>query len=66
MNDAGKLPPGWTVAPISEITTSIGGGTPPTTDPAFWEGGKTPWVSPKDMKIFRLRDTIDSVTERAL
>lgn len=66
MNDAGKLPPGWTVAPISEITTSIGGGTPPTTDPAFWEGGKTPWVSPKDMKVFRLRDTIDSVTERAL
>ncbi len=66
MSDAGKLPFGWAATSISEITSSIGGGTPSTTDPTFWEGGATPWVSPKDMKVFRVRNTIDSVTERAL
>ena len=63
---ADNLPAGWAVTSISEITTSIGGGTPPTSDASFWEGGSTPWVSPKDMKVFRLRRAIDSVTERAL
>lgn len=66
MSDSNELPTGWTETSISEITTSIGGGTPPTTDPTYWEGGAMPWVSPKDMKAFRIRQTIDSVTDRAL
>lgn len=61
-----QLPAGWAASSLAELASSIGGGTPPTTDASYWDDGSTPWVSPKDMKSFRLRDTIDRVTDKAL
>lgn len=61
-----KLPSGWADTTLAEICTSIGGGTPPTTDPSYWDNGSIPWVSPKDMKVFRIVGSIDAVTNRAL
>ena len=60
------LPPGWARAPLREIGTWTGGGTPSKRNPAFWTDGTIPWVSPKDMKTDLLAQAEDSITERAL
>jgi type I restriction enzyme S subunit len=43
----------------------MGGSTPSKDRPEFW-GGDVPWVSPKDMKVERIADSIDHVTEAAV
>ena len=45
----GEIPKGWTIKTIGETVTSVGGSTPNTKIPAFWDGGKNPFVTPKDM-----------------
>ena len=61
-----ELPAGWALASLSEIATSIGGGTPDTRQARYWDGGTFPWVSPKDMKSFDIRDSIDKLNQNAL
>ncbi|QQR86612.1 MAG: restriction endonuclease subunit S [Flavobacteriales bacterium] len=41
------------------------GGTPSTTNEAYWEG-TLPWVSAKDMKKMWISDTEDHISEHAL
>ena len=41
------------------------GGTPSTAHPEYWNGS-IPWVSAKDFKTFRFKDSEDHVTELAL
>ena len=43
-----------------------GGGTPSKANPAYWEGGTIPWVSPKDMKTFEIVDSQDKITSQAI
>jgi type I restriction enzyme, S subunit len=43
-----------------------GGGTPSKSNPAYWTGGTIPWVSPKDMKVARIRDAEDRITPDAI
>ena len=43
-----------------------GGGTPSKANPAYWERGTIPWVSPKDMKTFEISDSQDKITPRAI
>ncbi|MGE0756802.1 MAG: restriction endonuclease subunit S [Pirellulaceae bacterium] len=38
------------------------GGTPPRTESSFW-GGDVPWISGKDFKQFRVRDSQERLTE---
>jgi type I restriction enzyme S subunit len=59
------LPPGWALAKTADLGEWVGGGTPSTTNPAFWDG-PIPWVSPKDMKANVIRETIDGITEAAI
>ena len=66
MNQADRMPPGWSSAQLIELAGSLGGGTPPTSDPTFWTDGSIPWVSPKDMKVFEIRDTQDRLSSKAL
>src|SRR5207248_656037 len=33
---------------------------------SFWTDGRIPWVSPKDMKVLRIVDTEDHITEQAV
>ncbi len=62
----GELPAGWTWSSLEETCTAVGGGTPSKADPAFWDGGTIPWVSPKDMKARVITGSEDRVTKRAL
>jgi len=48
-SELGKIPKGWEVMPIGHAVKCVGGSTPSTKNPAFWDGGKNPFVTPKDM-----------------
>lgn len=60
------LPEGWTVARLGDLGVWSGGGTPSKSEPAFWTDGTVPWVSPKDMKAFRIRTSEDHITQDAV
>lgn len=51
---------------LRSLGTWSGGGTPSKAVAAFWTGGTIPWVSPKDMKVARLRDAEDHITPDAV
>ncbi len=44
-----KLPKGWRESTIGAEVRVVGGSTPSTTKPEFWEGGKHRWATPKDL-----------------
>ena len=55
----------WRDTTLGDVTEFLSGGTPSKGQPAYWNGS-TPWVSAKDMKRFRLHDTVDHVTAEGL
>ncbi|MGN6505666.1 MAG: restriction endonuclease subunit S, partial [Tepidisphaeraceae bacterium] len=57
-------PKGWEKVPFNEVGEFVSGGTPSKEREDFWIG-KTPWVSPKDMKIAYIKDAQDHVSESA-
>lgn len=60
----GRIPVKWTATTLGDIGTWSSGGTPSKANTDFWNGD-IPWVSPKDMKSFDLKDTIDKITDHA-
>ena len=48
-SELGLIPKGWNVSTIGEEVETVGGGTPSTKNPAFWEEGTINWVTPKDL-----------------
>lgn len=48
-SELGEIPKGWEVKPIGETVRCVGGSTPNTKNPTFWDGGTNPFVTPKDM-----------------
>ena len=44
-----SLPSGWYWSTIGEVADVIGGGTPRTDDPANFENGDIPWITPADL-----------------
>src|SRR5215468_2908838 len=51
----------WRTAPLNRLVRFASGGTPSREDPRFWNGD-IPWISAKDLKKFRLNDSIEKVT----
>ena len=54
MNKAGRKkskPQGWREVKLGEICTIMGGGTPNTKVPEYWDGD-IPWLTPKDLSGF--------------
>ncbi|MBF0503439.1 MAG: restriction endonuclease subunit S [Candidatus Riflebacteria bacterium] len=45
----GHIPQGWSVEPVGEVVVCVGGGTPSTAEPKYWEGGTHHWATPKDL-----------------
>lgn len=52
-SEVGHTPHGWTVQPVGEVIDCVGGGTPSTTDPKYWDGGKHHWTTPKDFSSLK-------------
>ncbi len=59
-----EVPKGWRVGMIGELTTIVGGSTPSTTNPSFWDEGTHPFATPKDLS--ELSTPILSNTERKI
>lgn len=56
----------WRIVPLKELGKWSGGGTPSKANPAFWQNGTIPWVSPKDMNTDRIMFAEDMITEVAV
>ncbi len=60
---------GWEEKPVGELATIVGGTTPSTKEPAFWEDGTYHWATPKDLSALQtpvLLDTERKITEAGL
>lgn len=62
----GEIPAHWEVKPLKHLCTFKGGGTPTKDNLSYWNNGSIPWVSPKDMKTFRISDAQDKITLTAV
>jgi type I restriction enzyme, S subunit len=49
---------------LADLVTIHGGGTPSKADPYYWDG-QIPWVTPKDMKVREIHDSIDHISKIA-
>lgn len=60
----GMLPATWDVSTLAALGRWTAGGTPSKIRKDFWQG-TIPWVSPKDMKVPELWDTVNHVSDAA-
>ena len=63
-SEAGQIPKGWTIQPVGEVVDCVGGGTPSTAEPKYWEGGTHHWTTPKDFSSLQAPVLLD--TDRKL
>lgn len=63
-SEAGHIPKGWTIEPVGEVVVCVGGGTPSTAEPKYWEGGTHHWTTPKDFSSLQAPVLLD--TDRKL
>lgn len=59
-SELGEIPVGWTVEPIGDVVDCVGGSTPSTSDPVFWDRGVHHWTTPKDFSSLQSPILIDS------
>ncbi len=63
------VPDGWEINRIGDIADCVGGGTPSTNVPAYWEDGSITWVTPTDVtrnQHFVLLEAERKITEAGL
>ncbi|MBZ3934930.1 restriction endonuclease subunit S [Methanimicrococcus blatticola] len=48
-----EIPDCWIWTTFGEITTIIGGGTPPSNVDEYYENGTIPWISPSDLSNYK-------------
>ena len=63
-SELGHIPKGWTIQPVGEVVDCVGGGTPSTAEPKYWEGGTHHWTTPKDFSSLQAPVLLD--TDRKL
>ncbi len=45
----GETPESWEVSEIGKEVDAVGGGTPSTKEPTYWNGGQHHWATPRDL-----------------
>jgi type I restriction enzyme, S subunit len=60
----GRIPRSWICKTLEEAADWFSGGTPSRSQPTWWTGD-LPILTPKDMKVFEISDTIEHVTDEA-
>lgn len=58
--DESALPVGWELSTIGAESKVVGGSTPSTKSPEFWEDGEFHWVTPKDFSSLQSKVLIGS------
>ena len=67
LDNEGK-PVGWELSEIGKEVEAVGGATPSTKEPSYWEGGENHWATPKDLSKLAspvLLDTDRKITDAA-
>ena len=67
-SELGPIPKGWEISTIGQEVDVVGGSTPSTKDPAFWNGTIN-WATPKDLSSLEspvLVETSRKITEKGL
>lgn len=59
-SELGDIPEGWYFSRIGDEVETVGGGTPSTTEPSYWENGDISWYSPTDLTKAKTLFSIDS------
>jgi type I restriction enzyme, S subunit len=68
-SELGHIPEGWGIKAIGDLADVVGGSTPSTREPSYWEGGKHAWATPKDLaglSVPVLLDTERRITDAGL
>jgi type I restriction enzyme, S subunit len=68
-SEMGMIPVGWEVKTIGDLAEVLGGSTPSTTEPNYWNNGVHHWVTPKDLSTLAvpaLLETERRITEAGL
>ncbi|MGA7949803.1 MAG: restriction endonuclease subunit S [Thiobacillaceae bacterium] len=68
-SELGEIPKGWQIRSIGDLADVVGGTTPSTNEPAYWEGGTHAWATPKDLSglsVPILLDTERRITDAGL
>ena len=68
-SELGQIPEGWEVKALGEVVEVVGGATPSTKIPGYWEGGTHRWATPKDLSASStsiLLETERRITEAGL
>lgn len=55
-----KMRKGWKKVKVHEVAKVMGGATPSTSEPEYWDGG-VPWLTPKDLSLNPARYTSSGV-----
>ncbi|MCI0435132.1 MAG: restriction endonuclease subunit S [Gemmatimonadetes bacterium] len=63
-SDLGPVPQGWGVSEIGTETKTVGGATPSTRNPDYWENGSIHWATPRDLAS--LAEPVLMTTERKI
>lgn len=61
----GEVPVHWGLNKLKHFTSFSGGSTPSRDNPKYWNGD-IPWISPKDMKLEKLSNSEECITEAGL
>lgn len=68
-SEIGPIPDGWAVKPVGETLRIVGGSTPSTKEPAYWDEGIHCWATPKDLSGRNepiLLDTVRHITNAGM
>ncbi|OYZ83739.1 MAG: restriction endonuclease [Polaromonas sp. 24-62-144] len=63
-SELGLVPRGWRVLPVGDAVDAVGGATPDTKNPSYWEPAIHCWTTPKDLSGIAAPVLLD--TERKL
>lgn len=68
-SELGEIPKGWEVKTIGDLADVVGGSTPSTKEPAYWDDATHHWATPKDLSglvVPVLLDTERRITDAGL
>ena len=68
-SELGEIPERWEVKPLGDVAEVVGGTTPSTKIPEYWDGGTHCWATPKDLSNLSvpvLLDTERKITDAGL
>ncbi len=68
-SELGPIPREWRISKIGQEVEAVGGSTPSTSNPSYWEDGDIYWTTPKDLSSLGsplLLDTERKITEAGL